>query len=92
MYVLVHHQVHDPRSFWSLVDQVLDMPPGLTLHHTLSARDGTMATCLWEAESVDAVRDFLDPVLGTLSTNRYAAAENREGVVQPTQLATGAPT
>jgi hypothetical protein len=91
MYVLVHHDIHQPLRFWSTADQILAMPVGLQLHHALPARDGTRATCLWEADSVGAVRDFIEPILGEFSTNEYAEAENREGIVLPSRLESFAP-
>ncbi len=90
MYVLVHHTVHDPAQFWSTAQTAIpNIPPTMKLHHTLSARDGTRASCLWEADSIDAVRDFLEPALGAVSTNEYREAENREGIALPTQLVGG---
>jgi hypothetical protein len=87
MYVLVHHTVHDPDRFWATAEATLPkLPAALRLHQTLSARDGTRATCLWEAASVEAVQDFLEPRLGAVSTNAYAEAENREGIALPTML------
>jgi hypothetical protein len=92
MYVLVHHTVTDARHFWSTAEQAIpNLPAGLQLHHTLSARDGSRATCLWEADSVDAVRDFLEPALGAYSSNEYREAENREGIALPTQMSAAIP-
>jgi hypothetical protein len=88
MYVLVHHHITDPAQFWSTAQAALpNIPGGLTLHHTISARDGRRATCLWEAESVSAVRDFLEPALSNSSRNDYSEAENRDGVVVPQRYA-----
>jgi hypothetical protein len=88
MYILVHHTVTDPTDFWSTAQAALpNIPPGLTLHHTISARDGSRATCLWEAPSVDAVRAFLEPALGSSAKNDYSEAENRDGVVVPQRYA-----
>lgn len=88
MYVLVHHRVTDPERFWPTAQNAIpNLPPELTLHHTLSASDGDVATCLWEAESVDAVRDFLEPALGEFSSNTYARAENKEGIAVPPRYA-----
>lgn len=88
MYVLVHHRVHDPNRFWATAQEAIpNIPPELKLHHTLSARDGTRATCLWEADSVAIVREFLEPALGAVSTNEYAEAENRDGIALPSRLA-----
>lgn len=87
MYVLVHHTVTDPPRFWKTAEAAIpEIPAGLTLHHTLSGRDGAMATCLWEADSVQSVKDFLEPALGGFSSNEYSEAENRDGIALPTQM------
>lgn len=87
MYVLVHHDVHDPQGFWSTAEKAIPaIPEGLQLHQTIPAKDGTCATCLWEADSVQAVKDFLEPALAGKATNRYAEAENREGMAMPSAM------
>ena len=82
MFVVVQHTITDPDTFWSSADPAA-LPPQLKLHHTFPAPDGRRAVCLWEAESVEALRDFLEPVVGASSRNDYFRVENREGVVMP---------
>jgi len=87
MFVLVHHEVNDPGSFWSRSQQALgDLPAGFELHHCLSASDGTLATCLWSAPSVDAIQSFLEPIHAGNASNHYKAAENQEGIAVPPQF------
>jgi hypothetical protein len=87
MFVLVHHIVQDPATFWSTASAAMpNIPSTMTLHHSLVAKDGTRATCLWEAASVDAVRAFLEPALGASSANEYREAENRDGVAVPARF------
>jgi hypothetical protein len=87
MFVLVHHNVTDAESFWHRNQQALeDLPSELTLHHCLAAQDGTRATCLWEAPSVDAVRSLLEPLHSGVAVNEYRIAENREGIGIPAQF------
>jgi hypothetical protein len=51
------------------------MPPpdGLHVHQFLPASDLSHATCLYEADSLEAVRAFVDGALGSASTQRYFA-------------------
>jgi hypothetical protein len=84
MYVLVHHNVTDRQQFWASAQAALpNLPEYLQLHHTVSAADGSRATCVWEADSVAAVREFLEPVLSASSNNEYAEAVNRDGIGIP---------
>jgi hypothetical protein len=53
------------------------------VHHTFPSPDGRKAVCVWEAESVEAVRSFLEPALGAVSRNEYYQAPNKEGIAVP---------
>jgi hypothetical protein len=87
MYVLVIHNVTDPTNFYATAGKAIpNLPPHLQLHHTIPARDGQKAVCLWEAESPEAVREFLEPALGGFARNEYFEAENRDGIALPTQI------
>ena len=55
MYVVVQHTISEPAVFWNAADPNT-LSPAIKLHHTFPTPDGTRAVCIWEAESVDAVR------------------------------------
>jgi hypothetical protein len=46
-------------------------PAGVRPRHFHPSRDLSAATCLWEADSVDAVREYIDSTLGDSSDNSY---------------------
>lgn len=74
MYIVVQHQIRDPETAWAIAGEALaDLPAHLKLHHSLPNADGTAAVCLWEADSVEAVRDLLEPAIGHVSQNSYFA-------------------
>ena len=50
---------------------VSEFPAGIVLHSTFSNVDGTKAVCLWEAETVETVRDLVDSAVGQFSRNEY---------------------
>ena len=85
MYVLVQHTISDPATFWNAADPNT-ISPKIKLHHTFPTPDGTRAVCIWEAESVDALRDTLEPLLGKTSRNEYFTVENREGFARPSRV------
>ena len=90
MYVVVQHHVTDPAKFWpaDVAHLATMVPPHLTLHHTLAGVDGSRAVCVWEAESVETLRSWLDPFTAGASVNAYFAAVNKDGVAIPTARAT----
>ena len=85
MYVLVQHTISEPATFWNAADPNT-LSPNLKLHHTVPPPDGTRAVCIWEAESVDAVRNLLEPLIGGVSRNEYFPVENREGFARPSRV------
>jgi len=86
MFVLVQHSITDPAVFWNAADPRSNLPPKLKLHHTFPTPDGTRAACIWEAESVNAVRDYLEPLFGKVSRNEYFTVENKEGFARPSKV------
>lgn len=84
MYVIVQHTISDPTNFLRQAEEAnTKIPRNLTLHHVFSAPDGTKAVCVWEADSIAAVQNFLEPALGKFGRNEYYEAPNKEGVVLP---------
>ncbi len=77
MHVAVHHTITDPQK-WEQVTQKMTkvieesrLPQGLKGLMYLPASDGRKADCLWEATSVDTLRNFLDREIGTAARNEY---------------------
>jgi hypothetical protein len=74
MYVAIVHQVQDPQAFLSRGERLADpsnAPQGVVPRQFCPSKDLTAATCVWEAGSVDAVRDYIDSTLGDASDNTY---------------------
>jgi hypothetical protein len=77
MHVSIHHVITDPQK-WEQVTQKMmqlveqgQLPQGLKALMYLPGTDGRKADCLWEATSVDALRNFLDRAIGTAARNEY---------------------
>lgn len=86
MFVLVQHTISEPATFWNAADPRANLPPKVKLHHTFPTPDGKRAVCIWEAESVNAVRDYLDPLTSKVSRNEYFTVENKEGFARPSKV------
>ena len=77
MYVSVHHIITDSekweqvtRRMTTLIDE-RRLPEGLKGLMFLPGTDGSKADCVWEAQSLDALRNFLDREIGTAAMNDY---------------------
>jgi hypothetical protein len=72
MYVVVQHKFKDPRTAFSRGETLIKnegAPTGVRGLQFYPARDGSGATCLWEADSVEDVQGYVDSTLGDASEN-----------------------
>ena len=68
MYIVAQHRIKDPARFWSVSPQGPGAP---RLQAAYPSQDGTKGVCLWESDSIDALRDSLDPLVGDAAENTY---------------------
>jgi hypothetical protein len=80
-HVAVIHSISDPDKFWGSADES-EMPEGITLHSALPNGDGSRAVCVWEAESLDDVKQLVEDTVGDVSDNEYFEinAQNAQGL------------
>ncbi len=70
MLVIAHHNINNPESFWQAAEEVTKaLPANLKVHGVYPAIDGRTGTCLWEADNVQAVQQFLDKNAGQYAEN-----------------------
>jgi len=82
MYVAVQHSIFDPASFWDIVEKT-PLPSNVILHHTFPSTAGDHAICIWEAETVEAVRSIVEQAVGNYSRNEYFQVENKQAIAKP---------
>ena len=72
MYVVVQHQIKDPQTAFSRGEKLIKnegAPTGARVLQFYPSREGSAVTCLWEADSVAAIQDYVDSTLGDSSIN-----------------------
>jgi hypothetical protein len=85
MYLVVHHHVIDREKFLATDPHDIrgNAPPGVEVRHFLPAQDASAADCLWKAESLDALRDYLDPALRGICENTYFEVDAKSAMGLP---------
>ena len=83
MYIVVEHTITDPDAFFGVAEKVASAPPGYTALQFCPSISKDRAACLWEAKSVDALKGFLDPLIGMSSRNTYYAVDSTIAVGLP---------
>lgn len=59
MYIAVQHTISDPTTTWSRAQAALSSLPALKLHHSFPTPDGSAAICVWEPDSITALKTYL---------------------------------
>lgn len=72
MYVVVYHQFKNPPVAFSRGEKLVKnegAPAGARGLQFYPSAQGTAATCLWEASSVEVIQAYVDSTLGDSSEN-----------------------
>jgi hypothetical protein len=93
MYVLVQHHFNDPAAALARGERLINndgAPTGVRGLQFYPSRDGSVATCLWEAPSVQAVQAYVDTTLGDSSENTcYEVNAEQSFAVVPGAISAG---
>ncbi len=91
MYVAVQHNIRDREGFWGKAQEIVpNLPDNLKLHHCFPTKNGSHGICVWEASSVQELRQYLDGQTAGLASNDYFEVENKDSVALPSALVTSA--
>ena len=73
MFVTVVHRIHDPKGFQEAEAKALEagLPSGVALPVHAATPDHKLGICIWEGESVAAVRDVVEGAVGPWADNEY---------------------
>jgi hypothetical protein len=83
MFIAIVHDIHDPTTFQQRAEQVFPLPEGLHVHKFFPSTKLDQAVCLYEAPSVDQLREYLDGTLGDASTQRYFPVAEDHSIGMP---------
>ena len=73
MFVTVLHHIHDPKGFDAAEQKALEagFPPGVALPIHAATIDHSFGVCIWEGESVESIRAFVEGAVGGCARNEY---------------------
>jgi hypothetical protein len=84
MLVIAHHNISDPEGFWAGAKEVTkNLPDNLKVHGIYPATDAKTGTCLWEADSVQQVQEFLDKNAGQFAKNFCYEVDVKQSIGLP---------
>ena len=73
MHVVIQHRIRDPEQFFAGdPEQVASGgPPGVKGRQFFVSQDRSEAVCLWEADSVESLRTYMEGLTGDSADNTY---------------------
>jgi hypothetical protein len=84
MFIVVEHTITNQDAFFEGASRVTaEAPSGIKPLQFFPSLSKDRAVCLWEAESVDALKGFLEPLSASLSRNTYYAVDNTKAIGLP---------
>jgi hypothetical protein len=88
MHVVVQHRIIDLEKFNTMdAEEVAGGgPTGSHLQQFLppkTPKDGSVATCLWQTDSIDGLRGYLDPATAGATENTYIEIDDETAVGLP---------
>jgi hypothetical protein len=90
MYVIVQHRFRNAQVAFSRGEKLIKnegAPSGVRGLQFYPSRDGSVATCLWEAPSVESVQHYVDSTLGDSSDNScYEVAAEHAFALHPSGI------
>jgi hypothetical protein len=85
MYAVVQHEIKDPPTAFARGEKLMKnegAPAGTRVLQFYPSADGSAVTCLWEAESVEAVQRYVDETLGDASVNTCYAVDGEQAFAE----------
>jgi hypothetical protein len=85
MFIVTHHTITDPETAFARGENLLagnGAPAGVRVREFYPSRDKADVFCLWEGNSLEEVRDYVDATMGDSSQQAYfeVDAENARGL------------
>ena len=91
MFVAIHHNIKDTQKWDQAVKTLMaameqgSLPQGVKPLMYLPAKDGRRADCVWEAESAEALKAFLEPATSIAAQNEYIPLNAQAAIGLPAQ-------
>jgi hypothetical protein len=87
MFVSVKHAISNPQEFWEIAEKTIpNLPEGIKFHSSYPTEDKATAFCLWEVDSLEGFKKFLEGGVGHVSQNDYYPIDEKAAMGLPTKV------
>jgi hypothetical protein len=83
MFIVVEHKITDPDAFFAIAARVGEAPSGIKGLQFFPSISKDRAVCLWQANSIEALKGFLEPLSAQSSRNTYYEVDSTKAMGLP---------
>jgi hypothetical protein len=83
MFIIVEHTITNADAFFTLAARVAEAPSGIKGVQFFPSVGKDRAVCLWQANSIEALKAFLEPLSAQSSRNTYYEVDNKKAMGLP---------
>ena len=83
MFIVVEHTITNPDVFFGLAARVGEAPSGIKALQFFPSVNKDRAVCVWQANSVEALKGFLEPLSAAVSHNTYYVVDGTKAMGLP---------
>ena len=83
MFVVVEHTITDADAFFKAAARVAEAPSGIKGLQFFPSISEDRAVCLWQADSIEALKGFLEPLSAQSSHNTYYEVNSTKSMGLP---------
>ena len=84
MLIIAQHNISNPEEFWKAAkEETQHLPASMKVHGIYPSTDTKSGTCLWEANNVQDVQQFLDKYAGKFAKNFCYEVNVKESIGLP---------
>jgi hypothetical protein len=84
MYIAIQHNISNPTKFREAAESIMPrIPEGVKPHSFLPDANYAICNCLWEADSLEQVKTFLESEIGAYSKNDYYVVDAAAAIGLP---------
>jgi len=83
MFIVVEHTITNADAFFALAARVAEAPSGIKGLQFFPSTSKDRAICLWQANSIEALKGFLEPLSAKSSRNIYYEVDSKKAMGLP---------
>jgi hypothetical protein len=86
MFIVVNHNISNPEQFWKTAMESAPQLPEANVQRVIQSlpnADMSKSVCLWEADNIDSLSNYIRSKMGDWSTETYYEVNTANAMAMP---------